>query len=101
MATSWRGRLYPWGVWRECRKGYRLHAPRAGRLAYLLTGDREVAEDVGQEAFTRLIARLGLVRDEAHPAVSAADGRQPGSQVLEETPAPRAAIRVARAPASW
>jgi RNA polymerase sigma-70 factor (sigma-E family) len=44
---------------------YALHAPRAGRLAYLLTGDRDVAEDMAQEAFVRLIGRLGFLRDEA------------------------------------
>jgi RNA polymerase sigma-70 factor (sigma-E family) len=44
---------------------YRLHAPRAGRLAYLLTGDAHLAEDLAQEAFVRLIGRLGGVRDEA------------------------------------
>jgi len=44
---------------------YASHAPRAGRLAYLLTGDRELAEDLAQEAFVRLIGRLSAVRDEA------------------------------------
>jgi RNA polymerase sigma-70 factor (sigma-E family) len=44
---------------------YALHAPKVGRLAYLLTGDRELAEDLAQEAFVRLIGRLGAVRDDA------------------------------------
>jgi RNA polymerase sigma-70 factor (sigma-E family) len=43
---------------------YRVHAPRAGRLAYLLTGDEHLAEDLAQEAFLRLMGRLGLIRDE-------------------------------------
>jgi RNA polymerase sigma-70 factor (sigma-E family) len=41
---------------------YTAHAPRAGRLAYLLTGDPDVAEDLTQEAFTRLITRFGALR---------------------------------------
>jgi RNA polymerase sigma-70 factor (sigma-E family) len=44
---------------------YARHAPSAGRLAYLLTGDADLAEDLAQEAFARLIARLGSIRDEA------------------------------------
>jgi RNA polymerase sigma-70 factor (sigma-E family) len=44
---------------------YAEHAPRAGRLAYLLTGDGELAKDLAQEAFARLIARLGTLRDPA------------------------------------
>jgi RNA polymerase sigma-70 factor (sigma-E family) len=52
---------------RSCRVAalYELHAARAGRLAYLLTGDPDLAEDLAQEAFVRLIARLGRIRDEA------------------------------------
>jgi DNA-directed RNA polymerase specialized sigma24 family protein len=37
---------------------YEQHADRTARLAYLLTGDRTVAEDLTQEAFVRL-ARAG------------------------------------------
>jgi RNA polymerase sigma-70 factor (sigma-E family) len=56
----------------ECLRGgasrvaalYRFHAPRAGRLAYLLTGDPDLADDLAQEAFVRLIGRLGRIRDE-------------------------------------
>jgi RNA polymerase sigma-70 factor (sigma-E family) len=36
--------------------------PGGLRLAYLLTGDRQAAEDCVQEAFARVIARLGHVR---------------------------------------
>jgi RNA polymerase sigma-70 factor (sigma-E family) len=43
---------------------YALHAPRAGRIAYLLTGDPELAEDLAQEAFVRLMGRLGSIRDD-------------------------------------
>jgi RNA polymerase sigma-70 factor (sigma-E family) len=42
---------------------YRRHADAALRLAYLLTGDREVAEDVVQDAFVRLAGRLVHLRD--------------------------------------
>ena len=44
---------------------YALHAPRAGRLAYLLTGDPELAQDLAQEAFVRLMGRLSAIRDDA------------------------------------
>jgi DNA-directed RNA polymerase specialized sigma24 family protein len=44
---------------------YELHAPRAGRLAYLLTGEAYLAEDLTQEAFARLVGRIGGIRDEA------------------------------------
>jgi RNA polymerase sigma-70 factor (sigma-E family) len=42
---------------------YRRHADAALRLAYLLTGDRQVAEDVVQDAFVRLAGRLVHLRD--------------------------------------
>jgi RNA polymerase sigma factor (sigma-70 family) len=42
---------------------YARHAPRAGRLAYLLTRDPHLAEDVAQEAFARLITRLPSLRN--------------------------------------
>lgn len=42
---------------------YAAHAPRAGRLAYLLTADRELAEDLAQEAFARLITRFRGLRN--------------------------------------
>jgi RNA polymerase sigma-70 factor (sigma-E family) len=41
---------------------YRRHAPAAGRFAYLLTGDRVLAEDLVQEAFVRVIGRFGHLR---------------------------------------
>jgi RNA polymerase sigma-70 factor (sigma-E family) len=37
---------------------YERHAPAAGRLAYLLTGDRALAEDLVQEAFVRVVGRF-------------------------------------------
>jgi len=42
---------------------YAAHAPRAGRLAYVLTGDPDLAEDLAQEAFSRLIVRLPGLRN--------------------------------------
>jgi RNA polymerase sigma-70 factor (sigma-E family) len=33
------------------------------RLAYLLTGDRALAEDIAQDAFLRVVGRLGHLRD--------------------------------------
>jgi RNA polymerase sigma-70 factor (sigma-E family) len=48
---------------------YMLHAPDALRFAYLLTGDRALAEDLVQDAFARLVGRLvHLRRGEAFPA---------------------------------
>jgi RNA polymerase sigma factor (sigma-70 family) len=42
---------------------YARHATAALRLAYLLTGDRSLADDVVQDAFVRLAGRLLHVRD--------------------------------------
>jgi RNA polymerase sigma-70 factor (sigma-E family) len=42
---------------------YVRSAPGAIRLAYLLTGDRALAEDLAQEAFVRFVARLHFIRD--------------------------------------
>jgi RNA polymerase sigma-70 factor (sigma-E family) len=42
---------------------YRQHVDYFGKVAYLLTGDSERAEDLVQEAFARLAARLGHIRD--------------------------------------
>jgi RNA polymerase sigma-70 factor (sigma-E family) len=42
---------------------YQRHADGAVRLAYLLTADRALAEDLVQEAFARLAGRLVHLRD--------------------------------------
>jgi len=42
---------------------YLRHADDAVRLAYLLTGDRDLAEDLVQDAFVRLAGRLVHLRD--------------------------------------
>ena len=42
---------------------YLRHAPEGIRLAFLLTGDRALAEDLVQEAFARLVGRLRHLRD--------------------------------------
>jgi RNA polymerase sigma-70 factor (sigma-E family) len=41
---------------------YQRHVPAAGRLAYLLTGDRAQAEDLVQDAFVRVMGRFGHLR---------------------------------------
>jgi len=41
---------------------YLRHGPEALRLAYLLTGDRELSEDIAQEAFVRVARRLTGLR---------------------------------------
>ena len=41
---------------------YVRHAPDALRLAYLLTGDRSLAEDLVQDAFVRMAGRLVHLR---------------------------------------
>jgi RNA polymerase sigma-70 factor (sigma-E family) len=41
---------------------YERHSPRAFRLAYLLTGDRDAAEDLVQDAFVKLIGRFADLR---------------------------------------
>src|SRR5688500_9280891 len=43
---------------------YARHAPDAARLAYLLTGDRALAEDIVQDAFVKMFGRF---RDLRHP----------------------------------
>ena len=41
---------------------YEEHSAGAFRLAYLLTGDRDLAEDLVQDAFVRLIGRFAHLR---------------------------------------
>ena len=45
---------------------YRLHSPGALRLAYVLVGDNEVAQDLVHEAFLRLFGRYRDLRDSNH-----------------------------------
>ena len=42
---------------------YEIHGPHALRLAYVLTGDRELAEDLVQDAFVKLSGRFADLRD--------------------------------------
>lgn len=42
---------------------YVAHAPDGIRLAFLLTGDRALSEDLVQDAFARLVGRLRHLRD--------------------------------------
>src|SRR4051794_1566428 len=42
---------------------YREHVPGARRLAYLLTGNRELAEDLVHDAFIRAAGRLRQIRE--------------------------------------
>lgn len=42
---------------------YRAHAPDALRLAYLLTGDRALAEDLAQDAFVKVLGRFHDLRN--------------------------------------
>jgi RNA polymerase sigma-70 factor (sigma-E family) len=44
---------------------YARHSQAGLRLAYVLTGDRHLAEDIMQEAFAKLIGRLRHLRDPA------------------------------------
>jgi RNA polymerase sigma factor (sigma-70 family) len=41
---------------------YVRHAPAALRLAFFLTGDRELAQDLVQDAFVRIAGRFGHLR---------------------------------------
>jgi DNA-directed RNA polymerase specialized sigma24 family protein/Tol biopolymer transport system component len=47
---------------RDLARLYEQHAPAALRLAYLLTGDRERAEALVQDAFVRVVGRFGQLR---------------------------------------
>jgi RNA polymerase sigma-70 factor (sigma-E family) len=42
---------------------YRAHASDALRLAYLLTGDRSLAEDLAQDAFVKVVGRFHDLRN--------------------------------------
>ena len=42
---------------------YRTHAPAAVRFALMLTGERELSEDLVQEAFVRVAAKLETLRE--------------------------------------
>jgi RNA polymerase sigma-70 factor (sigma-E family) len=44
---------------------YLRYAPGGIRLAYLLTGDKALAQDLVQEAFARFVGRLGHLREPA------------------------------------
>jgi RNA polymerase sigma-70 factor (sigma-E family) len=43
---------------------YEKHAPAATRLAYMLTGDRELARDLAQDAFIRVAGKFAALRAE-------------------------------------
>jgi RNA polymerase sigma-70 factor (sigma-E family) len=45
---------------------YRQHSPAALRLAYLLTGEPHLAQDLVQDAFVRLFGRYRDLRDAKH-----------------------------------
>lgn len=47
----------------ELGEFYAAHADSAKRLAYLLTGDNELAEDITQDAFAKMAGRLGGLRN--------------------------------------
>lgn len=42
---------------------YAGHAQRVGRLAYFLVGDKDLAQDLVQEAFLKVFARWGNLRE--------------------------------------
>ena len=42
---------------------YKANAQSAGRLAYFLVGDRDLAQDLVQEAFLKVFARWGNLRE--------------------------------------
>lgn len=50
----------------ELEVAFRAHASHVLRLAYVLTGQREAAEDVTQEAFVRLGRRVLKLKDPDH-----------------------------------
>ena len=46
-------------------EAYSLNAQRAGRLAFFLVGDKELAQDLVQDAFLKVFARWGNLREPA------------------------------------
>jgi RNA polymerase sigma-70 factor (sigma-E family) len=51
-------------TWRaELGDFYAAHADSAKRLAYLLTGDKELADDIAQDAFVKMAGRIGGLRN--------------------------------------
>ena len=48
---------------RQLAKAFADYGRDASKLAYLMTGDREIAEDLTQEAFVRLLGRFGTLRN--------------------------------------
>lgn len=42
---------------------YALHADATKRLAFLLTGDKELSEDITQDAFVKIAGRIGGLRN--------------------------------------
>ena len=76
---------------RDLSRLYEQHAPAALRLAYLLTGDHGLAEDLVQDAFVRVIGRFGQLRDEIgfdsylrRTVVNLSCGRLPQTRVERE-----------------
>lgn len=45
---------------------YAQHAPAATRLAYMLTGDRDVAQDLAHDAFVKIGGKVLALRDPDH-----------------------------------
>lgn len=54
MRQSWRA---------DFGEFYAANADSAKRLAYLLTGDKQLAEDITQDAFVKMAGRLGGLRN--------------------------------------
>jgi RNA polymerase sigma-70 factor (sigma-E family) len=84
---------------------YLRHADRATRVAYLLTGDRALAEDLVQEAFLRLAGRFLHVRNPAafesylrRTVVNLANSHHRRARSERATLARRTALREPEAP---